>query len=116
LEWKGLGDSVQKKKPSREDLEAFETAYNAACGSIAREELIQALVLLKRAKGWWSTGKNSGHHPDVWVDLCQASDELTEEDKAAELLPIMVQQLYVLLRLGKSEEAEKLALGIPVIK
>ena len=51
LEWKRQGDLVLKKKPGREDLEAFETAYNAACGSIAREELGQGEVLLKRAKG-----------------------------------------------------------------
>lgn len=51
LEWKRQGDLVQKKKPGREDLEAFETAYNAACGSIARGELGQGEVLLKRAKG-----------------------------------------------------------------
>lgn len=42
---------MQKKKPGREDLEAFETAYNAACGSIARGELGQGEVLLKRARG-----------------------------------------------------------------
>ena len=52
LEWTGQGDLVLKKKPGREDLEAFETAYNAACGSIARGELGQGEVLLKRAKGW----------------------------------------------------------------
>lgn len=51
LEWKRQGHLVQKKKPGREDLEAFETAYNAACGSIARGELGQGEVLLKRAKG-----------------------------------------------------------------
>ena len=51
LEWAKQGHLVQKKKPSREDLEAFETAYNAACGSIARGELGQGEVLLKRAKG-----------------------------------------------------------------
>ncbi len=51
LEWKRQGDLVLKKKPGREDLEAFETAYNAACGSIARGELGQGEVLLKRAKG-----------------------------------------------------------------
>lgn len=38
-------------KPSREDLEAFESAYNAACGSIARGELRQAEILLRRANG-----------------------------------------------------------------
>lgn len=51
LEWKGQNDLVQTKKPSREDMEAFETAYNAACGSIARGELGQGEVLLRRAKG-----------------------------------------------------------------
>ena len=40
-----------KKMPIRADLEAFETAYNAACGSIARGELQQGEILLKRAKG-----------------------------------------------------------------
>ena len=51
LEWTRRGDLVQRKKLGREDLEAFETAYNAACGSIARGELGQGEVLLKRARG-----------------------------------------------------------------
>ena len=51
LEWTGRGDLAQKKKPEREDLEVFETAYNAACGSISRGEFAQGLVCLKRAKG-----------------------------------------------------------------
>lgn len=49
--WSGQGALAKSRKPGREDLEAFETAYNAACGSIARGELRQAEVLLKRAKG-----------------------------------------------------------------
>jgi signal recognition particle subunit SRP72 len=95
LEWVGFASLVSKRKPGREDLEAFETAYNAACGSIARGELGQGDVLLKRAR-----------------DLCNALDDLSEEDKQAELLPIKVQQVYVLARLGKLDEAEKLANGI----
>ena len=51
LEWKRQGDLVRNKKAQREDLEAFETAYNAACGCVARGELAQAGVLLQRAKG-----------------------------------------------------------------
>lgn len=51
LIWSGQGALAKSQKPGREDLEAFETAYNAACGSIARGELRQAEVLLKRAKG-----------------------------------------------------------------
>lgn len=92
LEWAGQGHLVQKKKPGREDLEAFETAYNAACGSIARGELGQGEVLLKRAR-----------------DLCKSLDDMSEEEKEAELLPITVQQIYVLTRLGRKEEAASLA-------
>ncbi|KAK4694196.1 signal recognition particle subunit SRP72, partial [Lecanoromycetidae sp. Uapishka_2] len=77
LEWTRQGDLVVKKKAGREDLEAFETAYNAAY-------------------------------------LCNALDELTDQEKTAELLPISVQQLYVLSKLGKNEEAEKLASDISV--
>jgi signal recognition particle subunit SRP72 len=51
LMWSGKGKHAESRKPGREDLEAFETAYNAACGSIARGELRQAEILLKRAKG-----------------------------------------------------------------
>ena len=51
LEWNRQGHLVHKKKAVREDLEAFETAYNAACGCIARGELGQGEILLKRAKG-----------------------------------------------------------------
>lgn len=47
-------------------------------------------------------------------DLCQASEELTAHDKADEILPISVQQLYVLSRLGKVDQAEKLVSEISV--
>jgi signal recognition particle subunit SRP72 len=40
--------------------------------------------------------------------LCEALDELTDEEKRAEVLPIMVQQAYVFTKLGKLEEAEAL--------
>lgn len=91
LEWQGNGEKVEqsRKKPSREDLEAFETSYNAACGCIARGDLGAGGVLLKRAR-----------------DLCEALDELSDEEKRAEVLPIMVQQAYVFTKLGKLEEAE----------
>lgn len=96
LEWTGQGELAQKKKPTREDLEVFETAFNAACGSIARGELAQGEVCLKRAK-----------------DLCNALSDLSEAEKQAELLPISVQQVYVLTQLGKANEAEQLATSIP---
>ncbi|KAI9723412.1 MAG: hypothetical protein M1812_001296 [Candelaria pacifica] len=95
LEWSKQGHLVGQSKPSREDLEAFETAYNAACGSIARGELGQGEVLLKRAK-----------------DLCNALEELSDEEKAAEILPIIVQQIYVLSSLQKTDEATKLSSSI----
>ncbi|KAL1588823.1 hypothetical protein WHR41_02735 [Cladosporium halotolerans] len=95
LEWSGKGAMVQNKRAARGDLEAFETAYNAACGSIARGELGQGEVLLKRAR-----------------DLCESVEDMTEEDKETELLPIAVQQIYVLTRLGRHEEANKLGQSI----
>ena len=45
-------------------------------------------------------------------DLCNALDDLTGREKVIELLPISVQQLYVVSKLGKLEEAEKLASDI----
>ncbi|KAM7201520.1 hypothetical protein V8F33_003344 [Rhypophila sp. PSN 637] len=93
LEWQGKGWAVpeEEKKTGREELEAFETAYNAACGSISRGDFAKAAVLLKRAR-----------------DLCEASEDLSEEERKAELVPIMVQQAYVFIKLGKTEEAANL--------
>ncbi len=44
----------------------------------------------------------------VSTELCRTSEDLTPEDRDAELLPIAVQQLYVLICQGKSEEAESI--------
>ncbi|OQO13742.1 hypothetical protein B0A48_01972 [Cryoendolithus antarcticus] len=83
------GAPSKKRKVEREDLEAFETAYNAACGCIARNELGQAEVLLKRAEA--------------------LAGDLSEAEREAEIGPIRAQRVYVLLRLGKKAEAEALA-------
>lgn len=96
-QWLGFLDAGSARKPGREDFSAFETAYNAACGSIARGELSQAEVLLKRAK-----------------TLCQHSEELSDEQKVEELLPIAVQHHYVLYLLGKSDEIETVAQEINI--
>ncbi|TQS37084.1 hypothetical protein Golomagni_02461 [Golovinomyces magnicellulatus] len=91
LEWQGKNDQIVKNEinPLGEDLKLFEISYNAACKCIARQDLNSASILLKRAR-----------------DLCEAMDELSEEEKKSEILPIIVQQAYVLTRLGKHEEAE----------
>ncbi|KAH0365517.1 signal recognition particle protein, partial [Aureobasidium melanogenum] len=94
LEWAGRAAADAPQKPSREDMEAFETAYNAACQSIARDELGQADVLLRRAK-----------------ELCEAS-EMDQEEKDAEIVPISIQQLYVLIRQGRLDDAQALAATI----
>ncbi|KAG9520462.1 signal recognition particle protein, partial [Aureobasidium melanogenum] len=94
LEWAGRASTDAPQKPSREDMEAFETAYNAACQSIARDELGQAEVLLRRAK-----------------ELCEAS-EMDQEEKDAEIVPISIQQLYVLIRQGRLDDAQALAATI----
>ncbi|KAI0140558.1 hypothetical protein GGR57DRAFT_487774 [Xylariaceae sp. FL1272] len=93
LQWSRHGDLLpdSDSPPSREHLDAFETAYNAACAHIARADFAMASVLLKRAR-----------------DLCEASEDLSADDKHAELLPIMVQHIYVLSQLGKHAEATAL--------
>lgn len=100
LLWQGTApivEELQVKKVERADLEAFETAFNAACGCIARTDLRQAEILLKRTK-----------------ELCKHLEDLSEEEKKAELLPIVVQQLYVFSKLGKVQEAEETATEIVV--
>ncbi|KAF2277972.1 signal recognition particle protein-like protein [Westerdykella ornata] len=97
LEWSGKGHLAQTKKAGRDDLQAFETAYNTACGCISRDELQQAEICLKRAK----------------EDLCNAAEDLTEEEKKVEIMPMTVQEVYVLTRLGRIEEAEQLSTTIP---
>ncbi|KAI9884718.1 MAG: Signal recognition particle core component [Watsoniomyces obsoletus] len=97
LQWAGQGYSVRRSKPTREDLEAFETTYNAACGSIARGELRQADILLKRA-----------------IDLCNALEDWSEEEKNAECSPIVAQRIYVLSKLDKLDEAAALYQKLPL--
>lgn len=91
-QWLGHVDAANARRPSREDLEKFETAFNAACGSIARGELAQSEFLLKKAK-----------------ELCKHADDLTQDQKEEELLPICVQQIFVLERQGKMAEAAAIA-------
>ncbi|KAK5627259.1 hypothetical protein RRF57_002974 [Xylaria bambusicola] len=93
LEWAGLGQQLDdsERQPSRADLESFETAYNVACAHVARAELAKASIMLKRAR-----------------DLCEASEDLSPDEKKAELLPIIVQHIYVLSQLGKESEATAL--------
>jgi signal recognition particle subunit SRP72 len=108
LIWSGKRALTESRKLGREDLEAFETAYNAACASIARGELRPAEILLRRAKGARAS-YNKGPLLTRLLELCKHSEDLSDEEKAAELLPISVQQIYVLERLGKFEESKNIA-------
>ena len=47
-------------------------------------------------------------------ELCKHSEELSAEEKATELLPINVQHIYVLLRIGKLEDAERVSSEIAI--
>lgn len=50
LEWTSQGHLASSRKPQKDDMQAFERAYNSACACIAREEFGQAEVLLNRAR------------------------------------------------------------------
>jgi len=85
--WQGAG--VQDV--DEDDLDTFELCYNVACAHIARGNFDKASELLQRA-----------------ARLCDGSDELTDEDKQAEMQPILAQQAYVYAKLGKTKEATDL--------
>lgn len=51
LGWVGKAHLVRRTKLDREDMEQFETAFNAACGYVSRGDLKQAEFLLSRARG-----------------------------------------------------------------
>ncbi|KAM0354118.1 hypothetical protein ACHAPU_001153 [Fusarium lateritium] len=82
-----LGYSVTNNI-SIQDSDGFELCYNAACAHLANGSLEAAADLLQRASR-----------------LCDASDDLTDEDKQAETRPILAQQAYVFAKLGKLKEA-----------
>lgn len=84
-EWQGFSSH---NRPEVTDSDGFELCYNAACAFIARGALEEALKLLQRA-----------------LRLCDASEDLTEEDKQAEMRPILAQQAYVYAKLGNLKEA-----------
>ena len=111
LQWAGKGELAVRRRPAREDLEAFETAYNMACGCIARGELSQCEMLLKRARGM-SLVLSADFSTYMLMrasDLCNALEDMSQAEKEAEILPITVQQIYVLSQQGKTDEVEKLA-------
>jgi signal recognition particle subunit SRP72 len=45
----------------------------------------------------------------VAIELCDASQDLSEEDKKSELVPIQIQQTYIATILGKLEDAAKIS-------
>ncbi|KAI5458388.1 hypothetical protein BGZ63DRAFT_416083 [Mariannaea sp. PMI_226] len=74
--------------PSAQDSDGFEICYNTACACITRGALDEASDLLQRA-----------------IKLCDASEDLTDEDKEAEMRPILAQQAFVYAKMGKLKEA-----------
>lgn len=79
-------------RTTTDDLAAFDTAYNSACISIAKGQLKEADMLLKRA-----------------INLCEHSEDLDEDTKTQELIPMKAQRIFVLQRLGDKDEALSLA-------
>lgn len=93
LEWQANGYRINQENDltSSNDIKIFEISYNFACKLMARKDFTTAYEYLRRAR-----------------ELCDALDEMDEEEKKLEILPIMLQQAYVLTKLGKQNEAENL--------
>jgi signal recognition particle subunit SRP72 len=84
------GSSIWPQDPHQRH-DSFDMSFNAACVLIACGALQAASELLQRAS-----------------KLCDASEDLNEEDKQSEMRPILAQQAYVYARLGKLKEAQDL--------
>lgn len=113
--WAGQS-TLSKDLVSKGDaLDIFEAAYNVACEQIARGHYERALELLKKSKGTNRLPPTVVVYEIVLtstIELCEASDELSPEDKKVELLPIKIQEIHVYLQQGKIEEGEALIRGI----
>ncbi|MBE3111654.1 MAG: hypothetical protein IMZ46_14305, partial [Acidobacteria bacterium] len=70
------------------DLGTFELAYNAACVALAGGRMEKGVRLLTLA-----------------TRLCDSSDDLSDEEKQAEMVPILVQQAYAYSKMGMQKEA-----------
>lgn len=88
LVWANGSSGGDDNKVDRSALDAFETAFNSACGAVARCAFGQALVLLKRAK-----------------ELGLLLEDLSEEERKVEVAPVLAQEAYVLAKMGRWEEA-----------
>lgn len=94
-EWKGV--SLSCGPESEKAPETFELCYNAACASIAKGSFQMASKLLHRA-----------------LALCDASDELTEEDKEEERKPILAQQAFIMAKTGNIDRARDIYTSLDI--
>ena len=84
------GVSLSYEPDPEKAPETFELCYNSACVHIGRGSLEMASRFLQRA-----------------LTLCDASDELTEEDKEEERKPILAQQAFVAAKAGDCDYARE---------
>ncbi|ROT34815.1 SRP72 RNA-binding domain-containing protein [Sodiomyces alkalinus F11] len=87
--WQGADSRNDEHTSTPVAPHSFELAYNMACCNISCGEFLKALTLLKLASR-----------------LCSTSDDLSEDERRAEMVPILVQEMYTYSRLGKQAEAQ----------
>ncbi|KAG6017421.1 hypothetical protein E4U54_007307 [Claviceps lovelessii] len=86
--WK---DPAKLHDVDSQGFESFELCYNAAAANIAQGSFTVALELLQRA-----------------LTLCDASDELSTEEKEEERKPILAQQVFAFAKLGNIDRAREI--------
>jgi signal recognition particle subunit SRP72 len=82
------GPAWDRPLPQESAEGSFETCFNFACESVARGDMSRAETFLARA-----------------LELCNAAEDLTDEEREVERLPILVQIGYVQARLGRADDA-----------
>lgn len=86
ISW-GCGESTSYS-PEDGEPETFELAYNAGCVALARGRLERGVWLLSLA-----------------TRLCDSSDDLSDEEKQAEMVPILVQKAFAYSKMELRREA-----------
>ncbi len=99
-----------------EESDSFESIFNIACRAIASDHIQHGATLLQQSKGetWYTSACHLVPVTDVVTDLCNSLEDLTTEEKHAEVLQIIAQQIHVLTKLGKLHEARVLGAELDV--
>lgn len=87
--WQGADVLTGPHITSPTGSESFELLYNMACCTLSQGNFLKALTLLRLA-----------------ARLCSTSEDISERERRAEMVPILIQKMYTYFRLGDQVEGQ----------